>query len=95
MAIGDDEVKAIARLARIEIHDDDIPEFTQQLGEILEFVAQMDAVDTRDVEPLAHPVETRPRTRADVVLESDLREIFQATAPHVENALYVVPKVIE
>ena len=95
MAIGGDEVRTIARLAHIEISDDDIPGFTEQLSKILEFVAQMNAVDTTGVEPLAHPLEATARSRADVVLETDMRESYQANAPLVENAHYLVPKVIE
>ena len=55
----------------------------------------MDAVDTTDVEPLAHPVEAVPHNRTDVVLEQDMRESFQSNAPQIGNSLYLVPKVIE
>lgn len=95
MTISDDEVRAIARLARIAIDEYDIAGFATQLSKILEFVAQMDAVDTRGVEPLAHPLELDARCRADEVLEFNLRDVYQAGAPRVENGLYLVPKVID
>ena len=95
MAIVDDEVREIAYLARIKIDDDEIPGYAKQLSKILDFVAQMDAVDTTDVEPLAHPVEAVPHNRTDVVLEQDMRESFQSNAPQIGNSLYLVPKVIE
>jgi aspartyl-tRNA(Asn)/glutamyl-tRNA(Gln) amidotransferase subunit C len=95
MAISEDQVRAIARLARVAIDERDIAGFSHQLSKILEFVAQMDAVDTRDVEPLAHPLELVARCRADEVLERNMRDVYQSGAPQVENGLYLVPKVIE
>ena len=95
MAISDDEVRTIARLARIDIEEQDIPGFATELSQILEFVAQMQRVDTTDVEPLAHPLELDAHRRADEVLEPNLRDVYQECAPQVEGALYLVPKVIE
>ena len=95
MSISDDEVKAIARLARIEIGDEDISGFSTQLSRILDFVAQMNAIDTANVEPLAHPLELDARCRADEVIETDLRDVYQSGAPQIVDGLYLVPKVIE
>jgi len=95
MAISKDEVSAMARLARLAIEPDDIPGYAEQLSGILAFVARMDEVDTRNVEPLAHPLDLTARLRPDVVTESDQRELFQSIAPEVERGLYLVPKVIE
>ncbi len=95
MAVSDDEVRTIAHLARIDIEEQDIPRFAIELSQILEFVAQMDRVDTTDVEPLAHPLELETHRRADEVLEPNLRDVYQSGAPQVERALYLVPKVIE
>ena len=55
----------------------------------------MQAVDTSGVEPLAHPLETTQRLRADEVTEANHRDDYQAIAPAVENGLYLVPRVIE
>lgn len=55
----------------------------------------MDEVDTRSVEPLAHPLDLSARLRPDQVTESDQRDLFQSIAPEVERGLYLVPKVIE
>jgi aspartyl-tRNA(Asn)/glutamyl-tRNA(Gln) amidotransferase subunit C len=95
MAISADEVRAIARLARIEIDEAETPAFQEQLSGILEFVAQLNSLDTNDVEPMAHPQEIAARLREDVVTEVDDRQNFQQIAPSVENGLYLVPKVIE
>lgn len=93
--ISNDEVKAIARLARIDIDDEHAANFAHDLTRILGFIAQMDAVDTSAVEPLAHPLEVTAPTRPDEVRETNQRELFQSGAPLTEAGLYLVPKVID
>ena len=95
MAISNDEVRAMAKLARLAIKPDDVPGYAEQLSGILAFVARMDEIDTTAIEPLAHPLDLSARLRPDVVSESDQRELFQSLAPEVERGLYLVPKVIE
>ncbi|HQU15236.1 MAG: aspartyl/glutamyl-tRNA(Asn/Gln) amidotransferase subunit C [Chromatiales bacterium 21-64-14] len=95
MALGPSEVKKIARLARIAVRAQDMDEYGRNLSRILEFVEQMNAVETRDVEPMAHPLEAIQRLRPDQVTETDQRAHFQTVAPKVEGGFYLVPKVIE
>ena len=95
MALDSDDVKKIAHLARLGIDPDAVPEYARSLSGILNFVEQLNEVDTRGVEPLAHPLDATQRLRADGVTESDEREIFQSVAPATESGLYLVPKVIE
>lgn len=95
MSISADEVKAIARLARLSIDASDIPEYAEQLSRILTFVEQMNAADTTGVEPMAHPLDLVARLRPDAITERNERETFQLHAPQVKNGLYLVPKVIE
>ena len=95
MSLGSAEVAKIAHLAHLAISEADIPSYARNLSSILELVAQMNAVDTTGVEPLAHPLEMAQRLRPDAVSESDQRERFQAIAPSVEAGLYLVTKVIE
>jgi aspartyl-tRNA(Asn)/glutamyl-tRNA(Gln) amidotransferase subunit C len=95
MSISADEVRAIARLARLAIDDSDIPGYADHLSRILAFVEQMNAAETNDIEPLAHPLDLAARLRPDRVTEMNERDLFQARAPQVENGLYLVPKVIE
>ena len=61
----------------------------------MQFVEQMNTVDTSGVVPMAHPLDAHQRLRPDEVTETDQRELFQAGAPLVEAGLYLVPKVIE
>ena len=95
MSLDAEQVKKIAHLARIEINEADIPGYAETLSSILDLVDQMAAVNTDDVEPMAHPMDASQRLRADVVTESNNRDSFQAVAPKTEDGLYLVPQVIE
>jgi aspartyl-tRNA(Asn)/glutamyl-tRNA(Gln) amidotransferase subunit C len=95
MALERCDVEKIAHLARIGLNEADIASTTATLNNILGLIDQMQAVDTSGIEPLAHPLETSQRLRADHVTESNQREAYQAIAPAVENGLYLVPQVIE
>ena len=95
MSISTEEVNRIAWLARLAIESDKTDAYAHDLSGILNFIEQMSAVDTAAVEPMAHPLDQAQRLRADVVTESDQRQLFQQNAPAVEAGLYLVPKVIE
>lgn len=95
MALSADEVNSIARLARLAVNAQDVPEYARNLTRILDFVAQLDQADTANVTPLANPLERMQRLRKDVVTDAGNPELFQQNAPQVEAGLYIVPKVIE
>jgi len=95
MAIKQDDIEKIAELARIRIADEEIGQVTQRITEILHMVDRLQAVDTRNVEPMANPLDAVQRLRPDVVTQGNRRDAFQAIAPAVENGLYLVPRVIE
>lgn len=95
MSLSQDDVKRIARLARIEIDDAQATAAQGQLNTIFGLIAAMQAVDTAGVAPMAHAQEVYQRLRDDAVTETDHRAAFQAIAPAVEDGLYLVPRVIE
>ncbi len=95
MALDEKQVSYIAHLARLGIDDQALPDYVRELSNILDYVAQMDAIDTDAIEPMAHPLDLTQRLRPDLVKEGDQRELFQSIAPQVEQGLYLVPKVIE
>ena len=95
MTIQQQEIEKIAELARIGITADEIGEVTERITEILHMVDQLQAVDTRDVLPMANPLDAVARLRADEVTQVNQREDFQAIAPATQDGLYLVPKVIE
>jgi aspartyl-tRNA(Asn)/glutamyl-tRNA(Gln) amidotransferase subunit C len=95
MSLTPEDVRRIARLARIDISTDEVEHTRGQLNGILSFIEQLQAVDTTGIAPMAHAVDVVQRLRPDAVTETDRREAFQAVAPEVEGGLYLVPKVIE
>lgn len=95
MPLADADVQKIAGLARLSIEGRDIPAYRAELSGILGLVEQMNAIDTRGVLPLAHPLAPPARLRADEVTESCPREQFQQQASLTEDGYYLVPKVIE
>jgi aspartyl-tRNA(Asn)/glutamyl-tRNA(Gln) amidotransferase subunit C len=95
MSLDKNDVEKIAHLARLAIADEDIPGYAGSLSSILQLVEQMDAVDTKNVLPMAHPQDAQQRLREDVVTEKNQREHFQKITENVENGLYLVPKVLD
>lgn len=89
------EVKAIAHLARLGVTDTELKQYQIELNKIVDLVEKMQAVDTTDIKPLAHPYETVQILRADEITASNQRDLLQSTAPSIENGLFKVPKVIE
>lgn len=95
MSLTPDEVRRIARLARIELSAAEVERTGQQLNEIFGLIEQLKAADTTGIAPMAHAVDVAQRLREDRVAEPDRREAFQRIAPETESGLYLVPKVIE
>jgi len=95
MSLTPDDVRRIARLARIEVSTAEVEHTRDQLNGILGFIEQLQAVDTTGVAPMSHAVDVVQRLRADRVTESDRHKAFQAIAPDTEAGLYLVPQVIE
>jgi aspartyl-tRNA(Asn)/glutamyl-tRNA(Gln) amidotransferase subunit C len=99
MPLTPDDVRRIAHLARLELAPAEEAAMLAQLNGFFAIVEQMSAVDTSGVEPLYTPLaavqSAALRLRDDTVTEADERAANQASAPAVEDGLYLVPKVIE
>jgi aspartyl-tRNA(Asn)/glutamyl-tRNA(Gln) amidotransferase subunit C len=95
MALTLDDVKRVAHLARVAIDEGQAQAALSQINDVFKLIADMQAVDTRGVEPMSHAQDLVQRLREDAVTESDQHALFQSVAPHVEGDLYLVPKVIE
>ncbi len=95
MSLSKDQVQHIAKLARLELSDDEYAESVKKLSKIVDFVDHLSEADTEGVVPMAHPLDVAQRLRADAVTEADARDRFQENASSVSGGLYLVPKVIE
>ncbi|GAA4339191.1 Asp-tRNA(Asn)/Glu-tRNA(Gln) amidotransferase subunit GatC [Pigmentiphaga soli] len=102
MALTDNDVTRIARLARLQLDDGQRERVLTDLNRIFGLVEALQAVDTGGVEPLTHPIaavqDVALRLRDDRVTEpsdADTRAALLANAPAVQDGLFLVPKVIE
>jgi aspartyl-tRNA(Asn)/glutamyl-tRNA(Gln) amidotransferase subunit C len=95
MPITPEEVLKIANLARLQIKADEVEQYAKDLSSIIGLVEQMNAIDTKNILPMAHPLDATQRLREDEVREENQRDKFQAIAPAADKGLYLVPKVIE
>jgi aspartyl-tRNA(Asn)/glutamyl-tRNA(Gln) amidotransferase subunit C len=95
MSLSITDVEKVARLARLAMTEQEIQTAQAQLSNIFGLIAEMQAVDTRGIEPMSHSQDLSQRLREDVVTEPNQREAFQAIAPQTEAGLYLVPQVIE
>ena len=100
MSLTLEQIHTIARLAKLSLNEEEASRMQQHLNEFFaSVVSPMQAVDTSNITPLAHPVEifhdVALRLRDDVASEPKNREANQRSAPQVQDGLFLVPKVIE
>ncbi|MAK56061.1 MAG: Asp-tRNA(Asn)/Glu-tRNA(Gln) amidotransferase GatCAB subunit C [Pusillimonas sp.] len=102
MAITQDDVSRVARLARIALSDPEQTRMENELNGILGLIEQLQAVDTTGIEPMAHPLSAHQdifaRLREDTpapAQSAKQRDQLMANAPASEEGLFLVPKVIE
>ena len=88
-------VNKIARLSRLNIPDASKQNLTNDLNNILGFVAQLDEVNTSDVKPLASVTGHKLPLRSDKVTDGDIGDLVLKNAPESSSGFFVVPKVIE
>ncbi|MDQ1392946.1 MAG: aspartyl-tRNA(Asn)/glutamyl-tRNA(Gln) amidotransferase subunit [Acidimicrobiaceae bacterium] len=88
------DVAHVARLARLDLTDDELERFTDQLGAVLEHARDVEALDTEGVPPTAHPLPLRNVLREDVVVASLDRDEVLAQAPEAEADRFKVPRIL-
>jgi aspartyl-tRNA(Asn)/glutamyl-tRNA(Gln) amidotransferase subunit C len=91
MSMSREEVAKVALLARLRLSPGELDTFTTQLSSIVDFVAQLQALDTSDVEPLAHGVEVRNVFREDAERPPLDREAALRNAPKPNAEFFHVP----
>lgn len=91
--ISIEDVKHVANLARLELTEAEMEKFSKQLGDILKYVEQMNEVDTKDVEPMAHPIPVVNVMREDEVRYEQTKADLMKNAPEEEDGFFKVPKI--
>jgi aspartyl-tRNA(Asn)/glutamyl-tRNA(Gln) amidotransferase subunit C len=95
MSVSTEQVRHIAKLARIAMSDEEIERLAPELNNILGWVEQLGEVNTDGIEPLTAVIDQKLRLRDDVVTEGNIREEILANAPEAQHGFFAVPKVIE
>ena len=95
MKITKDEVLYVADLARLNLDEADIEKFAVQIGEILDYVDQLNEVNTENVKPTSHAISLTNAFREDELQAHLEREQVLANAPEKEDGSFIVPKIIE
>jgi len=100
--ITEQDLARLATLSRLAIAPQDRPGIQDDLNRMLDLIAQLQAVDTRKVEPMAHPLQAHQdvtlrlrEDKADSALSIQDRDALMHNAPARANGLYLVPTVIE
>ena len=89
------QVRHVAKLARIELSEEQVSEIASQLTGILNHIDQLEGVDTEKVEPLTHPHDLRNVDSDDDLVSSLRREHVLQNAPKQDGEFYRVPAVIK
>ena len=92
--ITSQDVLKVAKLSRLEIYDSEVELFTSQLEKILGYVAQLEKVDTSNIEPTTRAVEVINVMREDTVITTNVRDDLLDQAPQREGDFYRVPKIL-
>lgn len=93
--IDETEVRKVAKLARLDLSDTEVRQFSSELSSILSYIEKLDELDTDGVEPLAHCLAIHNVFRDDVVKESLGSEAALSNAPQRYEDYFKVPKILE
>lgn len=93
--ITKEQVEHVAKLARLSLSEKEKEIYTKQLSKILDYIDQLNEVDTTNVEPMTQPIPIVNVMREDVVKKNFERETILKNAPHEEYGFFRVPKIGE
>lgn len=95
MSVSKDEIKNIARLAKLNLNEAEINEFTGDMNKILDYIDKLNELNTENVKPLLNPLESYNVFREDESKKSIDREDALKNAPRRTDEFFRVPKVIK
>lgn len=95
MSLSIQDVEKVARLARLEVTEEEKATYAKQLGAILEYAEKLNSLDVAGVEPTAHVLPIQNVLRVDALAASLPREQALANAPDPAKGCFRVPKILE
>ncbi|MCH7819237.1 MAG: Asp-tRNA(Asn)/Glu-tRNA(Gln) amidotransferase subunit GatC [Candidatus Marinimicrobia bacterium] len=95
MSISSADVDKIAKLAKLDLSEDEREKFSSQLSDIVSYMEKLNRLDTKDVEPLAHVNDLMNVSREDKSRPSMEKEDVFKNSPQNDNEFFLVPKVLK
>jgi aspartyl-tRNA(Asn)/glutamyl-tRNA(Gln) amidotransferase subunit C len=94
VSLSEKDVQYVAKLARLEVTEAETAKYTEQLGNILQYVEQLNQLDTTQVEPLTHPLDMKNVFRPDMNEPSLTQKEVLSNGPEVQAGHFKVPKIM-
>ena len=95
MSIDVETARRVAKLARIQVDDGDLPALAGELSNILGFMEQLNEVNVDGVEPMTSVTPMRLKRRKDVVTDGNMQDLVLKNTPDAREGFFAVPKVVE
>ncbi len=95
MSVSEDNVRKVARLARIQVPEEELPALAAELGTILDWIEQLNEVDIASVPPMASAAGIPLVLRDDVARDETPRRDILSNAPDARHHCFAIPKVVE
>ena len=93
--ISDETIEYVGVLAKLELSDEEREQAKQDMGRMLDYIDQMNALDTEGIEPMSHAFPVENVLREDMVTNGDMRDALLANAPEEKDGMFVVPRTFE
>ena len=95
MSIDKNQVKKVAKLSRISLDDNKLESLSKDLASILNFVEQLNQLDTKKIEPLSSIVDKTLEPRSDKINDGKIKDEILKNSPDKNEDFFIVPKVVE
>ena len=92
--ITPNDVKKVAKLARLDLSENDLEKYSSQLEKILNYIDELEKIDTTNIKPTTRAVEVINNTRQDITEKTNVREELLDLAPNREGDFFRVPKIL-
>ncbi len=93
--ISDETIEYVGVLAKLELSDEEREQAKRDMGRMLDYIDQMNALDTKGIEPMSHAFPVENVLREDMVTNGDMRDALLANAPEEKDGMFVVPRTFE
>ena len=93
--MSDETIEYVGVLAKLELSDEEREQAKRDMGRMLDYIDQMNALDTEGIEPMSHAFPVENVLREDMVTNGDMRDALLANAPEEKDGMFVVPRTFE